>query len=329
MIDTPDGRGIESKEFRIENCKIQLVYTDGSVSNLGTAGIKVRGNTTAEQPKKPYNIKFETKQSILDMKSSKHWILLSNPFYDRTQLHNATAFEIARLTDFPWVQSGKFVELFLNGEHKGLYYLCEKIDVEKDRINIDKLKVKDIDDDTITGGYLIESDVYKESQTLKEQYTFVTDYFNRTGSSTAHSPGFSWVLGWFLKSPDEDVPEEQLNYISSHMNTMESLIYDDEHLLEGTYRDYFDIETAINWWLVEELCCNEEATRSKNLYMYKKREDNKIYVGSPWDFDALTFGFSGTVHLWVKNTALYYRQLLKDPYFIKRVKEKWEIYKPL
>lgn len=80
--------------------------------------------------------------------------MLANAKYDRTQLHNATAFEIARLTDYPWIPSGRYVELVLNGVHKGLYYLCEKIRIEKGKIDIEMDEDKE---DVTNCAYLLES----------------------------------------------------------------------------------------------------------------------------------------------------------------------------
>ena len=137
-IDTPDSSPITSKTERKEGCNVKLLDTNKNVQELGTAGIRGRGQSTWNQPKKPYNIKFDKKQGILGMNESKHWLLLANAYYDRTQIHNSTAFEIARLTDFPWVQSGEYVELFLNGDYQGLYYLCEKIGAEKGKIELSK-----------------------------------------------------------------------------------------------------------------------------------------------------------------------------------------------
>lgn len=320
-ITTPDSQLIVSKENSVENCTIKLFSLD-LCADLGNARIKVRGNSTALQAKKPYNIKLSKSQNILGMKSSEKWVLLSNPYYDRSQLHNALAFEIARLTDYKWVQSGRFVEVLLNGVYQGLYYLCEKIDVEKGKIEIKELASDDVDEKKITGGYLLETDIFVEGSTSQEKNSFITDYFTKTGASTVPC-----VLGWYLKSPSKNVHKAQINYINNKMNELESLIYDDEKLLTGKYRKYLDIETAINWWLIEELCLNEEASRTKNLYMYKNRNDEKFYIGPPWDFDAWTFGLTGTRKFYAKSDAFYYSQLFKDPYFVNRVKEKWRQYK--
>lgn len=318
IVNTPESMPITSTKYRTEGCSVSIIQENGDVIDLGTAGIKGRGASSWSQPKKPYNIKLDEKQPILGMKKSKHWILLANAYFDRTQLHNATAFEMARLTDFPWVQSGTFVELIFNQVHQGLYYLCEKIRVEKGKIEITEIDSTDLEGYNLTGGYLIESAVAID---LDKNKYFVTDYFNKTGR------GFSYDLGWNCKNPDKEViPYEQRNYIRESLNHMEMLIWNEDSLALGTYRDYFDIETAINWWLVEEATLNEEATRTKNLYIYKDR-GGRFVVGPPWDFDAWTFGLYGTNHYYCTKTAFYFENLFKDPYFVNRMKEKWEKYK--
>lgn len=240
--------------------------------------------------------------------------MLLNPYYDRSQLHNAVAFEMARMTNYPWVQSGEFVELILNGEHRGLYYLCEKIGEEKGKID---LKEKE-------GDFLLESlynrkEAYDESQ-LGEEF-FTSSYFTETGLDNLIG-----VVSWEVKFPEAITPEKVAN-IKKQLEEIEELMYDDEKLLGGSYRQKFDIETAINWLLVEEVALNDEASRSKNIYIFK--EGDMLYFGPPWDLDARTFGLNGTNKWSVKNSAVYFPQLFKDPVFITRLKEKWDTYKSL
>lgn len=315
LVDTPNKTDITSTKIRTEGCFVKLVDEKGNLIDLGTGGIKGRGNSSWQQPKKPYNIKLDKKHSILGMKKSKHWILLANAYYDRTQLHNATAFEMARLTDFPWVQSGTFVELIFNGKHKGLYYLCEKIRIEDGRIDIDEINPTDLAGEALTGGYLLESEVGTEN--VDTTLFVYTDYYNKTGR------GFKWNLAWRPKHPEKgEVPPEQMRYLQQSLNHLEMLIMNEDSLKVGNYRDYFDIETAINWWFVQEASLNEEATRTKNLYLYKDR-GGKFKVGPPWDLDAWTFGLYGTSHYYCTKVAFYYEGLFKDPVFVKRLKEKW------
>lgn len=173
MINTPDSLPITSKVDRTDGCVMTILDDDGVLTELGTAGIKGRGNTTWSLPKKPYNIKMDKKHKVLGMKKSKHWQLLANCHYDRIQLHNATAFEMARLTDYPWVQEGRFVELIFNGKHQGLYYICEKIRVEEGRIDITELSPTDLNGETLTGGYMLESLI---STKFQLENSFSTDY---------------------------------------------------------------------------------------------------------------------------------------------------------
>ena len=61
--------------------------------------------------------------------------MLAN-YLDRTLLRNRVAFHIATLTSLAWTPRGQYVELVLNGKHKGSYYLCEQIKIDKNRVNI-------------------------------------------------------------------------------------------------------------------------------------------------------------------------------------------------
>lgn len=320
LINTPDGNPIVTKMIRTEGCQMRLVDTDGKVQDLGTAGVKGRGNATWLLPKKPYSIKLDTKHEILGMKPSKHWNLLANAYYDRTQLRNAMAYELARLTDYPWVQEGAFVELIMNDKHAGLYYLCEKIRIEKDRIEIEQVTPADTTGEALTGGYLLESDITDTRD--NNPNSFITDYINRTGENLA------FYMHWEMKQPDEDIPPQQMEYVREALNRVERLISDPDSLAAGKYRELFDIETAINWWLIQEVTLNEEASRSKNIYMYKVR-NGKFVVGPPWDFDAWTFGMYGTRHFYCTKRAFYIRYLLKDPVFLQRTREKWAEYKAI
>lgn len=317
VIDTPQELPIVSKEKRINDCKVSLVNSN-VLDSIDLAGIKGRGNSTWLLPKKPYNIKFNKKHGLLGMNKSKHWLLLANAFYDRTQLHNAVAFEMARMTDYPWVHSGTFVELILNGEHRGLYYLCEKIGVERSKIDIVKMTKNDISGDSLTGGYLLET-----KQPDDTDWYFQTDYFNSTQTD------FVAPLCWTLKSPDQDegIDSLQLDYIKKQMNLMERLIWNEDSLITGKYRQYFDIETAINWLLVEEATLNGEASGTKNVFMYKDRGEDMFHIGPPWDFDAWSFGLRWEDRFWASQTGLYFHKLLKDPYFQNRLKQKWDKYK--
>ena len=125
------------------NCKVTIV-NGGKVENNEAATIKIRGKSTSmASDKKPYTIKFATKQQVLGLEGSyKKWTLIAN-FYDRALMRNAIAFKISQLMEFEYTPRCNPVDVILNGNYRGNYYLCDKVEIGKTRINIDKMEKTD------------------------------------------------------------------------------------------------------------------------------------------------------------------------------------------
>ncbi len=100
----------------------------------GAMTIKVRGNSTAKQPKKPWKVKLDEKTKMFDIPKSKHWVLLAN-YFDETNLRNKLAYDFANEIGSLGMRS-TWVECVLNGEWQGLYQFCEHVRVEKNRVNV-------------------------------------------------------------------------------------------------------------------------------------------------------------------------------------------------
>lgn len=312
IIDTPERVPITSKTVKTEGCEVKMIDGLGGANYEGTSGVEGRGNSTWDLAKKPYNIKLEKKFGFFGLPKSKHWVLLANAFWDRTQMHNAVAYEMARMTDYPWVQDGRFVELIFNGTHQGLYYMCEKIRVESGRIEIDIMEPSDTIPKEMNGGFLLESAFYPEVR------TFQTDYFNKTDAGNQ--------LYWHIKKPEETLQDSQAEYIKGEMNRVESLILNEDSVSIGRYRNYLDIESVINWMLVEEATQNQESQNPSNLFIYKDKGGKQTF-GPPWDFDAHTFGVYGQERTFLMRPSFYIYWMTKDAYFVNRLKEKWTTYK--
>lgn len=301
IINTPKKALVPPKtEDWLENTEVMIILPDGTVDyDSSVANIRGRGNSTWTFPKKPYALKLDEKASILGMPKHKRWVLLAN-WLDRTSLRNHIAFHIARQTDLEWTPRGEFVELFLNGKHKGCYYLCEQIKIDQNRVNISEPS-----DSNPSGGYLMELDVY-----FDEAYKF-------------HSPMMN--MPYMFKDPDE-VTTAQFDYMQNYITELETALCDDERLLAGDYKEYLDVDSFIDWWLVHELTGNTEPYHPKSSYMHKDA-DGKLKAGPVWDFDWETF-VPYKASQYSITGAIYYGRLFADPSFVKRVKERWEILKP-
>ena len=300
FIETPNGKIIPNKHSDwLAGSKLTIYNSDWTIDFDGSMGIRGRGNSTWGYPKKPYAIKLDEKNEILGMPKHKRWVLLAN-WLDRTLLRNAASFNLASRSGMAYTPRGQFVEVFINGEHKGNYFLCEQIKVDKNRVNVDKF-----DEAVVDGGYIFELDEYYD-----EEFKFRSEKRN---------------LPYMFKDPDEDISDEHFKFIQDYVNNLEASLYDEERFAAVEYSDYIDVDSFVDWWLVMELTGIWEPNHPKSSYMHKNT-GGKLVMGPVWDFDWETYmpANSGKYRI---ATAIYYEQLLKSPYFISRVKERWEAQK--
>ena len=297
-INTPSGKEIPPKTSDwLGETTIRIYDTDCNLAYSGTAGIRGRGNSTWKYPKKPYAIKLDSKAEILGMPKHKRWVLLAN-WLDRTILRNHVSFKIAMQTDLEWTPRGQFVEVVLNDQHIGNYYLCEQIKVDKNRVNIDEL-----DEGEVDGGYLMELDTYYD-----ETFKFK--------SSVKQFP-------YMFKDPDE-VNDSQFAYMKNFINTLEESLYDSGRFKSREYAEYLDVESFVDWWIAYELTGNTETNHPKSTYVHKDK-GGKLKAGPAWDFDWKTFRPQNNT--WVTKNHLYYSALFNDPVFVATVKERWNKHK--
>ena len=307
-ISGPDNQG----NFPWSQTKVKITGDNDAVildlNKYTDAKIRGRGNTTWSFPKKPYYLKLDKKNNLLGKSQSKKYILLAN-WMDRTNLRNAVAFEAARLTSMEWAPGGMFVELYLNGSYNGLYYLCEKIEGESGRLNL------------ADGDFLYTFDISNS-----KEWHFKIDYGYRPNSGI-------YGLPVEIKYPDRD------DYNETDWNTLinneakPSFTTLNDAITSPDIASTIDLASFCDWYLVHELCVNEEPKHPKSCYMYRK--SGKFYAGPVWDFDWGTFiptpdedGLLPTI----KNSLFYgggnYTGLFQNPAFVRVLKERWAVLMP-
>ena len=312
-INTKDSQDITSKEVYIEgDYKIQDL--DSSILHEGSLEIKGRGNATWEMPKKPYRIKLTQKAALMGMPENKHWALLAN-YADKTLMRNDIAFQLSSMLGMEYTPRSVFVELYLNGSYRGVYQLTEHIRIDKNRVNIPELKVTDTSADTISGGYLIEVDARRG-----EDFCF---------DSTRTSMVFC------LSNPEtllEEGWEQQRAYIVNYINQTEEAIFGENFKDPGAgYAAYLDVDSAVNFYLINELLKNIDGVLLLSTYLYKKR-DGKLTFGPIWDFDLSTgnakiYLSNLTVRYpegWYSRSAPWFTRMFEDPVFEQKVKTRWK-----
>jgi hypothetical protein len=287
VIETENFQEIQDRDTEI-SAKLQIWGEDSPESEILSLTIKGRGNTSWDFPKKPYAIEFDEKQSLLGMAEAKKWVLLAN-YLDRTLVRNAVAFEIAKRTNLEWSPSGKFAEVFLNGKFLGNYFICEKIQISKNRLNINK------------ESYLLEFDTYYD-----EEVKFRTSIND---------------LPVNIKNPDIS-SEEQLTYIVTYIDTVECILYGDCSDFE--IENYLDLQSFADYLIVYELTENTELTHPKSAYMYK--DSGLLKAGPVWDFDWGTF-IENKLNGWRTNSGIWYSALFENQTFKEILRNNWIQYK--
>ncbi|WP_455684793.1 CotH kinase family protein [Thomasclavelia sp.] len=199
-----------------------------------------------------------------------------------------------------WTTSGKF-------NYQGKTYLISNYDYTIPSIN---------------GGYLLELDSnYDEVSKFKT---------NNNQPLMFKAPEFA--------ASNQDMMNYVQNYIQSYEDAVMSKDY--HSMYEGNkvhYSELFDMDSLIDYWLVTELFFNEDGMK-KSTYMYKDVDD-KFHMGPIWDMDwssgasqsaaiptnqwqTLYFPAYGNPN--EPQLKQWYRYLIKDPYFVSCVKQRYE-----
>lgn len=259
VIHTKDNVEPYDKEHEIDGI-ISIISRDGTKLLCDTATTRLRGNASKDFPKKPYRIKFAHKHHVLGSPAkAKKWTLINN-YGDKTLMRNIVAFELSRLLEMEYTPFCQPVDVMLNGEYKGCYQLCDQVEVNEDRIPVEKM-----DENGQNNGYHIEVDAYAGNEP-------VYFYSNRGNPVT-------------IKYPDDDeITPQQRNYIKSHFNTMESKVFSTTYTNPTLgYQTYLDPSSFLRNLLVGEMSGNTDNFWS--MHMYKYADDQLLYTGPCWDFD--------------------------------------------
>lgn len=329
-IDESEGSITEmnASEDHSEECygDMTLKVPDGYVSEYtdkqakgGTYSmeyIRGRGNSTWYADKKPYKIKLDKKSELLGMGKNKHWVLLAN-YYDNSLLRNRMTYWLGKELEMNFTPKSIPVEVVMNGEYYGSYFLSEQIRVGKNRVNIDDLEDSEetknaTDPATISGGYLLSMFPYGEEKNLsfstKKQNQFLIE-----------SPSFEGYKN-----------DIQYNYIKNYVQKTEDAIYGTGFKnSEGqTYTEFMDMNAAIDYYWVQAFSKNGDAFVSTSTYLYKPR-GGKLFWGPLWDFDYVAWGsteYEGhDVIGWDRST--WFERLLDDPVFAQKIVDRWPVLK--
>lgn len=283
------GRPIEIPDDPKVMATMKIIYRpDGSRNYLtdiinagylnynGRIGIEKRGSSSQSLPKKAYGLSTRKEDnvtnnnvSILGMPEENDWILNSIA-YDPSLIRNYLSYDLSRSIG-NYASRGKFCEVIINDDYKGLYIFMEKLKIDSERINIVKLSITDNSNPEITGGYVTKAD-----------------------KATGGDP-VAWSMqsysGWTNYIHDDPDPGEitslQNVYIQSQFNNLQKIATAQNASISNGFPTIIDVPSFIDFMLINELASNADAYQF-STYFHKDR-NGKLRAGPVWDFD-LTYG---------------------------------------
>lgn len=301
FLYTNGGIPIDSKDNYVRGALSiypNVTLTRSFAEASDSISIKGRGNSTWGMPKKPYQLKFDSKKELLGMPKDKTWVLLAN-YADKTFLRWETACVFSRKSCLDWTPRTRFVELFLNDVYRGNYVLCEKIKISDDRVAVG--------DD----GYILEVDQLDRLD--------IGDVYFQTEKILCN-----------IKDPDLDFDSDSYNWIKDYVTETERVLYSENFLDEEKgYKNYIDINSFVDWYLINEIAKNNDAIFYTSCYMNIQR-GGKLKMGPIWDFD-IAYGNCNYNNNWteegfyIKNST-WISRMFEDPEFVKLVKQRYEFF---
>lgn len=307
---------------------------DGTLTDLDTAtpqlktrvAFQGRGNFTWTLPKKGYAFELQTSAgddlatSILGLPAGSDFALYAC-YTDKTCMRNALVFALGQELGV-WHPRTRFVELFIDGDYRGLYMLWERIRREDTRCDVDK-PAKTPQDGDVTGGYIIRREGAGKGQETIDGAVYDRDWSAASGRIyTYHYPGADKL------SPD------QTNYLHTFINDFESAMQTDP----STFPAWIDTQSWVDHGIVEELTNNWDGY-VHSVYMTKQSaaDGGLLGIGPLWDFD-LAFangnvtGYNCATDTWSHQNVrpfpddmpTYWLGLFADPEFQRNFKCRWQ-----
>lgn len=273
--------------------------------------IKVRGNSTANPTngKKAYRLKFDKKLGAIkhDMLglgySARNWTLLANVF-DHSMVRNALSYHLEKEVGMDFCPGYKFADVVINGNYRGTYQICDHVEIDKNRVNINE--------DT---GWMLEFQgrgnmldkplcFSKDGILMNIKNPEPTDEKDEAQVAAVIAPIQDWFTGtWKSKWTGSNVFDTQTGW-----------------------RSVNDEESLIKFWIITELTGDYDGWMT--VKAYKEADEDKLHYGPVWDKDLAYGNYSGEKSdVFISNTENsssltgYLKEyLFKDPRFMAKAK---------
>lgn len=336
VIETENGQSIPDEpkikaHMGIINSTSGINEYPGSYTNYdGQIGIELRGQSSMGFDKKGYGIETRLANgennnvSLLGLPEENDWVL-HGPYSDKSLMRNVLSYQFAREMG-QYAPRTRYCELFLNNTYYGVYVLTEKIKRDSLRVDIGKLTPDEVADRDLTGGYI-----------------FKLDKGDEDGWTSPYMSTNNYDINFLYNYPDPtEMPEAQKDYISNFVTNFEDALAGDNFFdpVLG-YKSYIDMQSFVDYYLMNELSKNVDAYRISSYFHKDKDKKDKvspIKAGPVWDYN-LAFGNAdyhdaSTIPGWRSDhpgdgfaTPFWWNKLKEDPEYYNLMVDSWTKYR--
>ena len=280
-IETEGHRPVVSKDeyldayYRLDPMGAEGVEPLGTEEEPLAMEIRGRGHSSWKGPKKPYKIKLGKKTQIMGMPANKHWALL------KPSENTVAGLQLGKIMGMAWSPSFRPVEVVLNGDYIGLYFLTETIRIDENRVNIYEQKDGETSLELIKGGWLVEVDNYSDDCQItipeNSQWSLTLRY---------HSP--------------EELSGAQKRWLTDEFKAINQAIYSSDKT-STEWEKYIDVESMARFFILQEVMDNPDGFHG-SFYLHKDIGPGSKWIAGPvWDLvcynrEKTDYTFRMTVH---------------------------------
>lgn len=272
---------------------------DGGLEKMWGHGLTSFQRRRPNEIKNSFNIKLEKKAELIEgVGKIKKYVLLSPRMWDssrdKTGISQLSAFDIYNSLNEDGLPDicGEYVDLFVNGEYRGVYILCERMDKGGvfdvtpigDSVSCNRIEYVTLNDYSIDG-VEVKSIKYNPNAAVDEGTDISGGYVIEIMFEQPQECGFVTKGGgvYGIKYP-ENCSLEMVEYIASYIQSFENALSSSDGYYNGKHiTDYADLKSLADQILLYSFCANGEIYRT-STYMYKDVGE-KLYFGPVWDFE--------------------------------------------
>ncbi|MBD0330348.1 MAG: CotH kinase family protein [Thermoleophilia bacterium] len=272
----------------------------------GLIGIEVRGHSSARFPKRSYAIETRTARRrarnvpLLGMPRENDWILYAS-YNDKSLLRNVVAHWTARQLG-RYSSRTRYVELVVDGRYEGVYVLMERVKRSPRRVALS--------DVGLSGAYVVELSTNPRVRGKRGFFRLPV-----TGKPVE-----------FYDPKRTSLRPAERAWMRRYIGQFEQALYGDAFADQANgYRRWLDVESAVDYVLLQELFKNQDALITS--VFVAKGARTRLRLGPIWDFDLAMgnayFYPAGVLEGWMLRSRPWASRLYRDPAFAAAMAARW------